>query len=396
MNFLKKSLVKRESFKKKKGFHIPGVNPWVLKAVSAVLAAAVIFSIVWYVLPVYHAKYYLTRSALQTREHLRKLWDQNEGEGDAYEDYLKLVADEVKWNGHSVLLLPGGLGISFTEQRNQDETFAQGTLNVYFLGAIREGISYWANQDKVVFHIPGITQITAETSQNTLKDTLGIMVTPKKKREAVDRIRTLEKDTIHMMGKSQIRFSKRNSAGVVIEAEIPAAEFDSYLAKIGDYVLEGPLKDMKDWGQMLKDRKTQGETQKVTFVIDKSMNVSEVHVEGLGDLSLGLEGNGGLTFAGSVSLGGKVLSVDTKLYFGNGAEGKRSFQITQLDVTYNNGSFDLILELSGGYQGGRISSGAMEPDKLVSAEGQPEHDSLKEARDLFIKKIRILGFDLKE
>ncbi len=396
MNFLKKNLAKQESFKKKKGFHIPGVKPWVMKAAAAVIAIFVVVSVVWYVVPMYYAKFYLTRSALQTRNRLIKLWDQDEGEGDAYEDSLKLVADEVKWNGHSVLLLPGGLGISFTEQRNQEKTFAQGTLNVYFLGAIREGVSYWADQDRIVFHIPGITDVTAEASQDSLKNNLGITVTPKKKSDAADRITTLEKDTIKMMSQSEVHFSKRSSAGVEINAKVPAAAFDSYLSKIGDHVLEGPLKDMKEWGQMLKDKKTQGETQNITFVIDKNMNLSEVHAEGLGDLALGLENNGGLTFTGSVSLGGKDLSVDTKLYFGNGAEGKRSFQIPQLDVTYNNGKFSLTLELSGGYQGGRISSETLDQGKLVSAESQPEHDSVQEAKDLFLKKIQLLGFDFEE
>jgi hypothetical protein len=396
MNSLKKNLVKQESFKKKKGFHIPGVKPWIVKAVAAVLVLAVAFTIAWYVVPMYYAKFYLTRSALKTRDQLVELWNQDEGEGDAYEDALKLVADEVKWNGHSVLLLPGGLGISFTEQRDHQNTFAQGTLNVYFLGAIREGISYWADQDRIVFHIPGITQVTAETTQETLKDTLGITVTPKKKSEVTDRIKTIEKDTIKMMSQSEIHFSKRSEAGVVIDAEIPAAEFDSYLEKIGDYVLEGPLKDMKEWGQMLKDRKTQGQTQKITLAIDKNMNLSEIHVEGLGDVTFGLENNRGLTLTGDVSLNGRDLFVDTKLYFGNGVEGKRSFQIPKLNITYNNGKYSLGLELSGGYQGGKVSSQTMEQDKLVSAEGQPEHDSLNEAKDLFLKKIQLLGFDFEE
>ncbi len=396
MNFLKKNLAKQESFKKKKTPHSHGTHPWLLRGAVAVIVLLAAASIVWYVLPMYYAKFYLTRSALQTKERLTKLWDQDEGEGDAYEDFLKLVADEVKWNGHSILLLPGGLGIAFTEQRNQENTFAQGTLNVYFLGAVREGVSYWADEDRMVFYIPGITPAAAVTSQEALKNSLGITVTPKKKSEAANRITTIEKDTIRMMSRSDIRFSKRSGDGVMIDAAVPAAEFDSYLSKLGDYVLEGPLKDMKEWGRMLKDRKTQGDFQKLSFVIDENMNVSEVHAEGLGDFVLGFESNGGVVFTGSISLGGKALSVDTKLYFGNGAEKKRSFQIPRLNVTYDNGKFRLTLELSGGYEGGRISSRDMEQEKLLSAQDQPERDSVQEAKELFIKKIRLLGFDLEE
>ena len=181
----------------------------------------------------------MTRSALSTREQLLKLWNQDEGEGNAYEDSLKLVADEVRWNGHSILLLPGGLGISFTEQRSQGDAFSQGSLNVYFLGAIREGISYWADQENVVFHIPGITDISAQTTQESLRNSLGFTLTPGKKSDVKNRLETLGRDSLHMMAGSQIRFKTKDNVGVVITADVPAALFDEYLGQVGDFVSDG-------------------------------------------------------------------------------------------------------------------------------------------------------------
>lgn len=396
MNSLKKNLAKQECSNKKKKFQIPGVKPWVIKLCALVLSLGIIFSVVWYVLPMYYAKFYLTRSALSTREQLLKLWNQDEGEGNAYEDSIKLVADEVRWNGHSILLLPGGLGISFTEQRSQGDTFSQGSINVYFLGAIREGISYWADQEKMVFHIPGITEISAQTTQESLKNSLGFTLTPGKKGEVISSLKTLGKDSVHMIAKSQIRFSSRDKNGVILVADVPAALFDSYMGQVGDFLLAGPLKDMKEWGQMLKDERTQGEFRRITFYVTKNMNVNKIEVEGLGALAMLTENNGGLSLDGKASLNGRSFSFDSKLYFGYGVEGKRSFQISSLNITTDNGSSSLQLELSGGYQGGRISSGIMEQDKFNTGMEQSEHNSVEDYKEKFLKKIRLLGFDLKE
>lgn len=396
MSSLKKNLVKQDCSNNKKKFHIPGVKPWGVKLCTLALALGIIFSVVWYVLPRYYAKFYLTRSALSTREQLLKLWNQDEGEGNAYEDSLKLVADEVRWNGHSILLLPGGLGISFTEQRNQGDAFSQGSLNVYFLGAIREGISYWADQENVVFHIPGITDISAQTTQESLRNSLGFTLTPGKKSDVKSRLETLGKDSLHMMASSQIRFKTKDKDGVVITADVPAALFDEYLGQVGDFILDGPLKDMKEWGQMLKDERTQGESRRITFTIDKNMNLNKIEVDGLGYFSMATENNGGLSLDGKAALQGREFAVDSKLFFGNGVEGKRSFQISSLNITTDNGKSSLRLELSGGYQGGKISSGIMEQDKFNTGKEQPEHNSIDDYKEKFLKKISLLGFDLKD
>jgi hypothetical protein len=396
MNSLKKNSVKQECSNNKKKLHIPGVKPWVIRLCAVVLTLAIVLCVVWYVVPRYYAKFYLTRSALQTKEGLFTLWNQDEGVGNAYEDHLKLVADEVRWNGHSVLLLPAGLGISFTEQRSEDDGFSQGSLNVYFLGAIREGISYWADNENVVFHIPGITQISAQTTQESLKNSLGFTLTPGKKSKVKNQLETIGKDSIHMMAKSQIRFVSRDKSGVVIEADVPAAVFDSFLNEVGDFVLDGPLKDMKEWGQMLKDDKTQGESKRITISIDKNMNLNKIDVEGLGTFTLTMENNQGISLSGNVSLNERSFAFDSKLYFGYGIEGKRSFQISSLNIDTDNGKSSLRLELSGGYQGGKISSEVMERDKFNAGIEQPEQNGIDSYKENFLKKIRLLGFDMNE
>ncbi|WP_143320301.1 hypothetical protein [Clostridium sp. HBUAS56010] len=386
MNSLKKNLAKQGSSKKNRR----------IKVGAALVILAAVLLVIWYKMPVYRAKFYLTRSALETKTKVMKLWQQDEGEGEGYEDSLKLVADEVRWNGHSVLLLPGGLGISFSEQRNHDNTLASGALNVYFLGSIREGITYTADQDHVVFHIPGITEASAQASQDSLENTVGFTVTPQKKSQIHDRIKTIEKDTIKLISQSSIHFSGRKGSAVMIEAEVASEEFDAYLGEIGGYLLEGPLKGMKMWGEMLKERKTPGQFQKITFVIDKSSNLSEVHVEGLLDLAMLLEDHGGLSLKGNADCDGRAFTLDTKLNFGNGEKGKRSFQISRLNITSRNEKFDLDLELSGGYQGGRIPASAMAQNQLDPAGGDPGQDGILHAKNRFLEKVKILGFDLKE
>ena len=199
-----------------------------------------------------------------------------------------------------------------------------------------------------------------------------------------------------MMAGSQIRFKTKDNVGVVITADVPAALFDEYLGQVGDFVSDGPLKDNKEWGQMLKDERTQGESRRITFTIDKSMNLNKIEVDGLGYFSLVTENNGGLSLDGKASLQGREFAVDSKLFFGNGVEGKRSFQISSLNITTDDGKKSLRLELSGGYQGGRISSGIMEQDKFNTGKEQPEHNSIDDYKEKFLKKISLLGFDLKD
>jgi len=324
---------------------------------------------------------------------LMELWGKDQGEGEAYEEALKLVADEVEWNGHSILVLPGGLGISWKELRDEKNTFSQGRLDVYFLGAIREGIHYWADQENVVFLIPGITGASVTTTQDTLKEVMGFSIVPEKKNWLKDDFEDLKKDTINMIRQSRIEFTSRNKSGVTLRACIPAGLFDSYLSKTGDLLEGSSAKDMKEWGRMLKERKTEGEVQEVLFSIDKNLNITEVRVDGLGDMTLGLKSNGGVVIGGSLMLDQREILVDSKIYFGNGQEGTRAFQIPELNITYHNEKFRLGLKLSGGYEGGKVSSEALEYGKLSGAGEGLADNGLQEAKDSFLQKIQELGFD---
>lgn len=387
MNFLKKNSAKRESFKKGRGLLI---------ICGLLFTLAVLASLAWHYVPMYYARFYLTRGAIQTRERLMELWGKEQGEGDAYEEALKLVADEVKWNGRSILVLPGGLGISWREQRDEKNTYAQGSLDVYFLGSIREGVHYMANQEKVVFRIPGITKAPISTTQDTLKEVMGFSIVPQKKEQIRTDLETLKRDALSMMMKSRIDFAGRENGNVKIKAQVPASLFDAYLKEAGEMLGEGPTKDLKEWGQLLKERETDRENQEVLFTINKALIITGIRVEGLGEASLGLESNGGLVLKGSVMLGGREILGDTKLYFGNGQEGKRSFQISRLNLTYRKDSLQLELELSGGYEGGRISSEDLEYKTLAGEEAGPGDGGLRAAWDSFLVKIRNLGFDLNK
>ncbi|MEY8354209.1 hypothetical protein AALB39_12730 [Lachnospiraceae bacterium 54-53] len=374
---------------------IPGIRPWMVRAGGAVLLLAVLGILAWHYLPVHYARFYLTRSALQTRGRLKELWGKDQGDGKAIEEALKLVADEVEWNGRSVLVLPGGLGISWKEQRDEKNTFAQGSLDVYFLGAIREGVHYWADQENVVFRIPGITGASVKTTQDTLKEVMGFSIVPEKKKRIKDTFETLKSDTIDMMKQSRIEFTGRDQTGVRIKAAIPADLFDSYLNKIGDLLTDSSAKDVKEWGVKLKERKTEGEVQEVFFSIDKNLNITEVRVEGLVEANLGLKSNDGVEVKGLVMADGRELLLNSRIYFGNGQEGKRAFQIPELNITYHNGRFRLGLKLSGGYEGGMISSQGLEYGKLAEEGGEPLEEGLKETKESFLEKIRILGFDFQ-
>ncbi|PJJ30711.1 hypothetical protein H171_4327 [[Clostridium] celerecrescens 18A] len=393
MNFLKKNSAKQGSCKMGKEKKPPGIRRRLAWAGGVVLLLIFLGVWVWNYLPIHYARFYLTRSALQTRGRLMDLWGKDkEGKG-AEEDSLKLIADEVDWNGHSVLILPGGFGINWKEQRDEKHTFTQGSLDVYFLGAIRDGVHYWADRDNAVISIPGMKGPTIRTSQDTLKEVIGFSIVPEERDHLRDQLKTLKKDTVQMMNQSHMEFVSRDKSGVTIKASVPSGLFDAYLSKAGELLRAGPGKDMKEWGQMLEERKTQGEAQEIFFIIDKGLHITEIKVEGLADMSLLLESNEGLSVAGSIMLRERKLDMSAKVYFGNGQEGKRAFQIPELNLTYHNERFELGLKLSGGYEGGKISSDALEYRKLSETGGESSGDGLQKVKDEFLKRTGQLGLD---
>ena len=396
MNFLKKNSAKQGLCKVRKEKKPLGVKGWLACIGAGVLFFVVLGVLTWNYLPVYYARFYLTRSVLQTRGRLVDLWGKDpEGEG-ADEGSLKLVADEVEWNGHSVLVLPGGFGISWKEQRNEENTFAQGSLDVYFLGAIRDGIHYWADKENAVISVPGITGATIRTGQEALKEVVGFSLAPEEKGRLGDRMEILKKDAVHMMNRSQIEFTGRDKNGVTIKASVPSPLFDAYMSEIGELLEEGPGRDMKEWAQMLKERKTQGETQEILFSIDKQLHITDIKAEDLVDMSLLLEPNEGLEAAGSITLQEREFDVSTRVYFGNGQEGKRAFQIPELNITYHNERFRLGLKLSGGYEGGKVSSEILEYGKLSGTGGESADDGLRQIKDEFLKRAGQLSLDIYE
>lgn len=94
---------------------------------AGVLLFLILGILAWRCFPEYYARFYLTRSVLQTRGWLMDLWGKDpQGEG-ADEDCLKLAADEVEWNGHSVLVFPENAvisvpGITGTSVRTSQES----------------------------------------------------------------------------------------------------------------------------------------------------------------------------------------------------------------------------------------------------------------------------------
>ena len=393
MNFLKKNSARQELCKAGQKKRPLGIRGWLGCIGAGILLFLVFGALAWRCLPEYYARFYLTRSVLQTRGRLMGLWGRDpKGEG-ADEDSLKLVADEVVWNGHSVLVLPGGFGISWKEQRDEKHTFTQGSLDVYFLGAIRDGVHYLADRDNAVISIPGMKGPTIRTSQDTLKEVIGFSIVPEERDHLRDQLKTLKKDTVQMMNQSHMEFVSRDKSGVTIKASVPSGLFDAYLSKAGELLRAGPGKDMKEWGQMLEERKTQGEAQEIFFIIDKGLHITEIKVEGLADMSLLLESNEGLSVAGSIMLLERKLDMSAKVYFGNGQEGKRAFQIPELNLTYHNERFELGLKLSGGYEGGKISSDALEYRKLSETGGESSGDGLQKVKDEFLKRTGQLGLD---
>lgn len=384
MNFLKKNSARPESCKNKNKLFI-----WAA-AIAVVIGLGVTG---WHYLPIYYARYYLARSALQTQGILKELWGNEKGEGDAYEDSVKLVADEAFVNGRSVLVLPGGLGISFTEQRDLENTFAQGKVDVYFLGAIREGAEYWADADRVVIHVPQISAEVVKTTQTDVKDQIGVSPIPQQKEKLKNSFKMLKDHILDMMGKSRVEFTGRDKNGVTIRALVPAGEFDSVLKEAGALLEDAPGKEPKSWAKLLKERITEGETQEIIFSIRKDLSISQVIIPGLAYAGFQRVENQGALLSGRITGSDGEINFDTTVYFGNGEEEKRTFQIKELNIVYNKKDLNLKLKLSGGYEGGRISAGILDHDKL-SAEGE-ETVSLSELKEKFMEMINFLGLDAK-
>ncbi|ADL06539.1 hypothetical protein Closa_4028 [[Clostridium] saccharolyticum WM1] len=393
MNFLKKNSARQELCKKRQEKKLPDMKRRLAWLGALALAFIVLGALAWHFLPMHYARFYLTRSALQTRGCLMDLWGKELKEEGTDETVLKLVADEVEWNGHSVLVLPGGFGISWEEQRNEENTFAQGSLDVYFLGAIRDGIHYWADQENAVISVPGITGAAIRTSQEALKKNIGFSIAPEDRIKLKDRMKTLKNDTVHMMNQSRMEFAGRNENNVTIQALVPSALFDAYLDQIADLLEDGPGKDTKEWAEMLRERKTQGDTQEILFTIDKQLHITEIRIEGLADMSLLLEPHDGLSMKSRVSLDGRELDVNARIYSGNGQAGKRTFQIPELAITYHNERFRLRLKLSGGYEGGKRSSEVLDYGKLSENGENSDGEVLQQQKDEFLKRAGQLGLD---
>ncbi len=394
MNFLKKNSARQGLCRFRQMKKHLKIRHWFVWTCAGVLLFLVLGTLAWRRLPEYYTRFYLTRSVLQTRGRLLDLWGKDpQGEGGD-EDSVKLVADEVKWNGHSVLVLPGGFGISWKEQRNEENTFAQGSLDVYFLGAIRDGVHYWADKENAVISVPEITKTSVRTSQEALKEVMGFTIVPGDRNRMNDRLEVLKKEAIQMANQSQIKFMKRDKNGVTIEMSVPSGVFDAFLTEVGDILEDGSGKDIKEWGQMIKERKAPGETQEILFTIDKQLHITEVQAEGLADMSLLLEPHEGLRLDGKVWLRDRELGVASRVYFGNGKEGNRSFQIPELNITYYNGKFRLGLELSGGYEGGKVSPEVLDYGKLSGTGGGSADGGLQDVKDKFLKRAGQLGLDI--
>ncbi|WP_117417530.1 hypothetical protein [Lacrimispora amygdalina] len=384
MNFLKKNSARPALCNNKKILFIWAAG---IAAVIALAAAG------WHYFPIYYARFYLARSALQTQGILKELWGNEKGEGDAYEDSVKLVIDEAFVNGKQVLVLPGGLGISFTEQRDLENTFTQGKVDVYFLGAIREGAEYWADAGQVVIQVPQISAAVVKTTQTDVKDQIGISPIPNKKEKLKNSLKQLQDHIADMMERSRIEFTGRDKNGVTIRALVPAGQFDSVLKETGALLEEVPGKEPESWAKLLKERKTEGETQEILFSIRKDLSISQIIIPGLAYAGFQRMENQGALLSGRITGSDGEINFDTTVYFGNGEEEKRTLQIKELNIIYNKNDLNLKLKLSGGYEGGRISAGILDHDRL-SAQGE-ETVSLSELKEKFMEMIKFLGLEVK-
>ncbi|WP_367569062.1 hypothetical protein [Lacrimispora sp.] len=394
MNFWKKSSVKQELYKED---HENGTAkvPLKLAWTGVILFILGVFVIgARNYIPKYYARFYLTRSVLHTRERLLDLWGEDGGKaGEARESFLKLKAEEARWNGHSILVLPGGLGVSWRHMKNEENTFAQGSLDVYFLGTVREGLDYWADEEYVLLQLPGAGGLSVKTSQDTLKKVTGFSVIPEKGNGPEDKIEILKKAAIDMMNRSELRFAGRDEGGVKLIARIPAPLFDQYLETVGNLLEEGASGDIKKWGQLLRERKTEGEAQEVLFAIDKKRNINSVAVEGLADASLVLKADDSASIKGRIGIGNREAGLEAVVYSGGGPKGRRAFQIPELNILYKKENISLDLKLSGGYEDGSIEKEKLEFSKLSSGEEEWGNERLQKEKEEFLKKARQLGFD---
>lgn len=394
MNFWKKSSVKQELYKEDNEngtAKVPLKLAWT-GAILFILGVLVIGARNF--IPKYYAGFYLTRSVLHTRERLLDLWGEDGGKaGEARESFLKLKAEDARWNGHSILVLPGGLGVSWKHIKNEENTFAQGSLDVHFLGTVREGLDYWADEEYVLLQLPGAGGLSVKTSQDTLKKVTGFSVIPEKGNGPEEKIETLKEAAIDMMNQSEIRFAGSDEEGVKLKARIPASLFDGYLEAAGNLLEEGTSGDIKKWGQLLRERKTEGEIQEVLFTIDKKRNINSVAVEGLADVSLILKADDSASIKGRIGIGDREAGLEAVVYSGGGPKGRRMFQIPELNIFYRKENVSLDLKLSGGYEGGSIEKEKLEFPKLPSGEEEWGNERLQKEKEGFLKKARQLGFD---
>lgn len=131
---------------------------------------------------------------------------------------------------------------------------------------------------------------------------MGFSIIPEAGNQIKDRLETLKKDSIHMVKRSQVEFMERDKDSVTIKASVPSGLFDAYLSETAELFEDGPGRDMMEWGQMLKERKTQGETQGIFFTIDKRLHITEARVEDLADMRLALKPQEELWLEGKITL----------------------------------------------------------------------------------------------
>ncbi|MDK2966441.1 hypothetical protein [Lacrimispora sp.] len=383
MNFLKKNSARLESCKKR-------IPVW---AAAAVVAVIVLAAAGWHYIPIYYARFYLDRSALQTQGILKELWGSEKGEGDAYEDSFKLVAGEALVNGKPVLVLPGGLGISLTKQRDLKNTFAQGKFDVYFLGAVQEGAQYWADADRVVIRVPQISAALVKTTQTDVKAQLGVSPLPQQNENFGNKFGILMDHIRDMIKKSRVEFTERDENGAAIRALVPAEQFDSVLQETGALFEEGPGEELKSWAKFLEERKTEGDTQEILISIRKDLSISQVIIPELAYAGFQRVENQGVLLSGHVTGPDREINFDTTVYFDNSSKEKRSLQIKELNIGYNKKNLSLKVKLSGGYEGGRIPAGVLDHEKL-STQGEATV-SLSELKEKFLEMINFLGIEAK-
>ncbi|MFT4107089.1 MAG: hypothetical protein QM657_15150 [Lacrimispora sp.] len=394
MNLWKKNSVKQESYKNDGKGKIPEIHLWLAWiGVIAFMLGAFVAAERHYI-PKYYARFYLTRSVLQTRGRLLDLWGRERGNmREARESLLELKAEEARWNGLSVPVISGGLGVSWRHIKNEDNTFAQGNLKVYFLEKPGEGLDYWADEENVLLCLPGAGGFSVKTSQEAIKQVVGFSLIPQKENGPRQKFEALKEGAVTMMNQSEIQFDGRDEEGIRLKAVIPASVFEQYLGQVGGFLEEEALRDIKEWGRLLTERKTGKEVQEVLFTIDKKLNISSIQVEGLADVSLLLEINRSASIKGRIGIGDREADLETVVYSGSGQKGRRVFDIPSLNLAYKKENVRIDLKLSGGYEGGRVGKEELDCKKLSSAEEEWDDGRLQEEKEGFLKKAGQLGFD---